>query len=175
MRKSYPDEGVAKVNFKAIPKSMIIPTYMLAIFVIAASAFYLWLPNYIAPGQSFNQITPVGAVVGTVAVLFGLIVAFRLYRQGHRVRIESTNTIAYGLLYNSAITNKVYTLITASFGRIAALFSYNDFGFDKATYGLAQGTVSTGNVVRKVINGQTNLYVLGFVLGIIFLLVIFTL
>ncbi|MFI5412324.1 MAG: NADH-quinone oxidoreductase subunit L [Candidatus Micrarchaeales archaeon] len=176
MKKSYESEGAVTINYKSLPKTMIIPTYVLAILVVGGSAFYTTLPTYLSTGSlSYSSITIESAAIGTVVALLGIIIAYRIYKQGHRMHFASTNKTAFSILYNSTIVNGAYLRLIEVFTYLGGVIGYNDFAFDKSTYGLAQATVSSGNILKKIVNGQLNLYVLGFVLGLMLLLVAFAL
>jgi NADH-quinone oxidoreductase subunit L len=175
MRKTYESSGSLKINYNSIPKTMIIPVYMLAFLVIIASVAYLFLPSYIASGVvAFNQITPLEVIIATMVSVAGIALAYRVYRQGHRMNLGSTNKMLFSALHNSDITNRFYLLVTNAVSSISNSAGYNDLVFDRITYGAAQKTVASGNTVNKMVNGQLNLYVLAFVLGLIVLLLVFT-
>lgn len=172
-RKSYEHSGVLKLSYGSIPKSMLLPMYILAIAVFIASVAYTYLPGFLQ--LKFAGISQTDAAIGMFASIVGVVIAFRLYKQGHRMHLESTHPRLFSIIYNSVLINRFYLIVTETFAYIASIASYNDFGFDKMTYGFAQSMISIANVIRKIENGQTNTYVLVFVIGMSVLLLAFIL
>jgi NADH-quinone oxidoreductase subunit L len=175
-RKSYEQSSMLKLNYGSIPKSMTAPMYMLAAAVIVASVAYLYLPGYTNGSSSGINIANIATgFVGMFASIIGIVIAYRVYAQGHRLHLASTSPNLFSAVHNSVVTNAFYSRVTRSFAYAGGLVGYNDFAFDKVTYGFAQALISTGNLIRRVENGQTNTYLLGFVIGMTVLLLAFIL
>ncbi len=172
-RKSYEQTSTLKLNYGSIPKSMMVPIYVLAAAVLVASIAYLYLPTYLQSSSGGASISD--GLIGMFASIIGIALAYRIYLQGHRVHLESTSPGMFAVVHNSTLVNSVYLKITRTFSYAAGLAMYIDFAFDKMTYGFAQALISSGNIIRKVENGQTNMYVLGFVVGMVVLVLAFIL
>ncbi len=173
-RRSYEHEGSAIIDYNSVPKPMILAAYILAVFTVVASVAYFYLPNYLASGTaSFSQITILTAVAVNVMAIIGFLVAYRIYRQGHRLHILSTNKSMYSALHNSDAVNKAYMYIVKAFTVAAGVTGNGDFDLDRTTYGGANIVMGVSNRLKRIENGQLNLYVLGFVIGLIILILAF--
>lgn len=173
MRRTYEENGALKIKYKALPKTMLAPMYVLAALVAVGVLFYnSLLTSFSSSIQNPFALTNIVelAVINVVA-LAGLGIAFWMYRMGNRQHLASTNRALYTILYNSVVTNKVYLYITKAFAAIASGFGHLDYAFDKSTYAFTQAFIDSGNVVRRIVSGQTNTYVLVFVIGIVLLLI----
>ncbi|MCL5430269.1 MAG: hypothetical protein M1504_02205 [Candidatus Marsarchaeota archaeon] len=172
LRKSYESGTEININYKSTPRSMLIPMFILAALVFVADYAYLKLPGFLNGSYSIALLS---AVVGNVIAVIGIIVAYRVYMKGFRAKLSSTNKMLFNVLYSSRAVNAVYLYIvgvTMAFARAVSAF---DFSFDKSIYGLARSVITSGNGLRKIVNGQTNSYVFAFVLGIMFLIVLYVL
>jgi NADH-quinone oxidoreductase subunit L len=173
-RKSYEQSSILKLNYGSLPKTMLIPIYILAVFVLIASVVYVfYLPNF--PQAGSGNINVTDGLFGMIASIIGIALAYRIYGQGHRLHLESTSPRLFSIVHNSMPVNAAYFKITRAFAYAAGLVGYNDFAVDKMTYGFGQALISAGNIIRKIENGQTNLYVLGFIIGMSVLILAFIL
>ncbi len=178
MRKSFDKSAPVEINYRSIPRSMIAPMYILGVLTIVASAAFPYVLRYIELGAgvvNYTQITVTDAAVSMVLSIFGIIIAYRVYKQGHRLHLESTSKALFNIVYNSQLVNRAYTVITELTARVANTVGYTDYAFDRSTYALSQGATSSGGIIKGIVNGQTNIYVLGFVLGLILLIFSFIL
>ena len=173
MSKPFKDESV-KLKYRTLPKSMVAAAIILAILVLIAPLFVIY-PSFAAPALSGAPI-PVSEVAEvSIIALVGLAVAYMIYRRGHSVHVASANRPLYLAAYNSVIVNWFYLYLTKAVALAADAVGYFDLKLDKLTYSLSRLTVSSGSALRRVVNGQENVYVAAFVVGLILMLAWFML
>jgi NADH-quinone oxidoreductase subunit L len=175
MKKSYEQTGPITLNYKALPKSMIISSSILALLVLAAAFFYIYLPQYLNGGTApASIITLPGAIVLSIVAIVGLAIAAWVYLLGHRMHLASTNRTLFFLAHSSWLFNAFYSYCASATAWIANLFAIGDLSLDKSTYGMGSATLGLGNLTRRLANGQVNLYLLFFVFGLILMILAFT-
>ena len=167
-RRPYEQGNTIAMELKATPKSMLAAAAILAALVVIGSAAYIYLPGFLGSTQT-AQIGIEQYITVNIIALLGLAVAYRVYRQGHRLHMASTNRALFSLLYNSPAVNKAYLYIAKGVSAIGSGLGRFDLGFDKVTYSAAGFTIGSGDSIKKVVDGQTNVYVFAFIVGVILL------
>ena len=174
MRKPPQGEEEELANrYAHIPKTMLAAPAALAILVVAAAFAYLYLPGYLATAQQAPLgplgISMLGFLAESTIVIAGAYVAFRMFMNA-RASVPAQHKLALRILYNSRITNAFYLYLVWFFTAVA--HSADDL--ESAIYELAlsggRGTVFVGSRVRQAVNGQPNIYLMAFVIGIMLLL-----
>ena len=172
--KPFKNGHAVAVNYMALPKTMIAAALILAVLVIIAPIFDLY-PAFLTPALS-GALIPVSEMAEvSVIALIGLAIAYRIYRQGHGVHVASASRPIFLSFYNSIIVNGFYLYLTKAIAIAADGFGYFDLKLDKLTYSASSAMLSVGSALRKLVNGQTNVYVAAFVIGIVLLLALFML
>ncbi|MCW6160157.1 MAG: NADH-quinone oxidoreductase subunit L [Candidatus Micrarchaeales archaeon] len=173
MSKPFKNEKQVEVNYRTIPKTMIAAAIILAILVIAAPIFNTY-PSLLTLELSSGSPIPISEMAEvSVIALVGLAIAYRVYRQGHQLHVASANRPLYIAFYNSIIVNGFYMYLTKAVAIAADGLGYFDLKLDKLTYSASSAMLSVGSALRKIVNGQTNVYVAAFVIGIVLLLALF--
>lgn len=159
-------------RYARIPKTMLAAPSVLAVLVFIAVLAYSYLPQYLASATQVPlgtlAISTADAAVESAIVLIGAYVAFRMFRKA-RTSIPAEHMLSLRILYNSRAVNAFY-LYAARF--IEAGARYAD-GMESALYELVlaggEGTVFIGSKIRRAVNGQPNVYLIAFVIGIMLL------
>ncbi len=173
MSKPFKDEKQIEVNYRITPKTMIAAAIVLAILVIIAPIFYAY-PTLLTLGIFSGSSIPLNEMAEvSVIALVGLAIAYRIYRQGHALHVASANRPLYVAFYNSIIVNGLYLYLAKAVASAADAAGYLDLKLDKLTYSASSAMLSVGSALRKLVNGQTNVYVAAFVIGIVLLLALF--
>ncbi len=167
------DQNATAWNYKLTPKSMMVPQYLLAGIVIAAGIAYIYIPSMLGSYSSAQMhFSVVGASAETVAVVLGAFIALYIFKlHPYASKLKEKHRYVFLSAYNSVASNAVYYYIGKAFLILSKAFE----AFDYALLGFAsaggRSFVMFGNLVRKVENGQTNIYAIAFVLGIMLLLI----
>lgn len=169
MRKS--DNESLKAEFRRIPKSMLLPPVILAIFVFIGDFIYYYMPNYL--GIRYFSIGIIDPVIESLIVIVGLIIAYLVYTRMHMFKPH--NNIKK-LMYNSVPINIAYYAIAKAFTETGKAFCYFDRLIFKFFVGIGKYTFDAGYKMKDIVNGDTNVYVAGITIGIILLVlfVVFT-
>lgn len=157
------DQRVSR-KLKSLPRSMIAPGIVLAVMIAVADAAYVMLPKYL--GSARTGIGILDAVVETIVVVFGFVVAYRIYRKSRRFVVRKDPS---PVLYNSRWVNSAYNGIAAFFLEVGAVLSYVDRGIYAGVYYAGRFVLYVGSELRRIVSGNVSVYVAGMVAGIIFL------
>ena len=159
-------------DFRFIPNSMLLPIYITAALAALASVAYIYLPEYLATyGSAALNITPAGAAIETIAVLLGLVLAYLLYFKSAK-NTEVTNRFAYALFNNSVFTNEFYALIAGLFDLIASAIDRADYVLYGSVRSIGKGLNEFAGLLKRLVNGQPNAYIIAFLLGLIAFIII---
>ena len=170
LRKSAAARTNEVADFRFMPQSMLIPIYIMAALAVLSSVAYIYLPGYLASyGNATVSIAPMGAAVETIAVVVGLILAYLLYFR--RKKTQATNGLIHALLYNGVFVNQAYLLITKLFGLIAYAADMVDYELYKLS-GPREGACRLRWAPERIENGQTNAYIIAFLLGIVAIIIL---
>ncbi len=174
-KKSGRKADAAARNYRTLPVSMILPMYILSLFVLLTGfAVYRYLPVYL--GQYGYKSVYIGVsdiLVSTAIVIIGFLVSYQLfYRKGRKIGVLNP---VYNVLYNNMIVNRAYVHIA---GAVSALSGHID-RFDYAVYNVirdgAHNVGAFGNMIKKAETGSVNAYVLAFVIGLIIIVAVLVL
>jgi len=164
--------GEIKINYLSIPKSMMIPMYLLAVLVIASAVAYVTIPSYL--GLVF-QIQTTEIVVETIVIAVSLIAAYIIFSRQSKARFFDSHKFIYRAIYNSMLTNAFYLVAVK-------IVSYTSHSFDSLEYGLyrfirlgGSGAVDIGIALKRLVDGQPNTYLIMFILGIALIILVFAL
>lgn len=160
-----------KTNYKTMPKSMIIPIYLLAILVFAASYSYIFLPGYLSGSFVINKIE---IIISSVIVALGILAAYLLFYKRNYFANDERNTL-YRALNNNVIANQIYLAITSGVSALSSLIDGFDYVFYVAIKHALNGVTALANQIKRLENGNTNSYIAIFVIGLIVILILFAL
>jgi len=164
----------ARANYKTLPKTMMLPIYILALLVaVSGMAIYSFVPTYLKQGLAVAIGTPDILLSVTVFIL-GFFVALGMFYFKDLAVMEGRRP-AYKLLYNSILTNYFYGNLV----KLSLLISSVLESIDNTLYGLikegATNVREFGNLIKKIETGNPNLYVAAFVVGLIIIVAVFIL
>jgi NADH:ubiquinone oxidoreductase subunit 5 (subunit L)/multisubunit Na+/H+ antiporter MnhA subunit len=149
-------------EYSLSPKSMLIPIYVLAGFVAAATLVYLYSPSYISITGARFSFDMIKVLIETAIAVSGALASLAIYRTRG---LDLRGGPAYKALHNSSITNEAYALIAKGFDKI----SEGIWAFDQALYYTvesgARGTMVLSNGIKNFANGTQSRYTLAFVVG----------
>ncbi|MEM3180896.1 MAG: proton-conducting transporter membrane subunit [Candidatus Micrarchaeaceae archaeon] len=159
-----------KILYAALPKSMLVPGFLLALLALAASALFFFMPSLFSAAQ-FSSGKPLiieisGIIVETVMVAAGALLAWRIY-QG---KINYLLSKRANHLQTTRAFNFAYSLIASFFYLFAAGFYYFDAYLDELFNSMAHGVNSSAGAVRHIAQGQLSAYIAIFVIGLLLLL-----
>ncbi len=163
------------INYRTLPKSMLIPPTILAAFVIIGSVFYVTLTNLLPLGGLPVSIGVSDTVVETILVLAGLAIAYLLYVKMRLSGFTEKHEVLRGAFNSGAEINVLYNYFAAFVMLSANVVWRFDHYIDRLLYYSGMGLVEIGNRLRRLQNGQTNLYVAAFMLGLLALILLFAL
>ncbi len=174
-KKSESKTREANANYKTMPISMMVPIYILAI-IAATSGFlvYFYLPAYLNQYGPKTFISTFEIAVSTLVVAGGLLVSYALfYRRDYSAM--DRQSLVYKLLYNNLIMNELYLysikLVSFASNALDAL--------DRSIYQTikdgAHNVGAFGNIIKKVETGDTNTYIIAFIIGMVIIVAIFIL
>ncbi len=161
------------IGYKTIPLSMLSPVLLLAIFAALSSLTYLYLPSYLGfhpVAISFGEWV---AVTATIAA--GGYLANFLYRRNvpARARAKTANGFFNRVAYSSPYINMFYMLLVRILFSAAAAVSAFD-GLLGSAVGYATGlSIKAAYLLRRAEDGQTNVYIIAMVVGMIAIVAIF--
>jgi NADH-quinone oxidoreductase subunit L len=151
-----------------LPKTMLASACILAILVVAASAFFLF-QNQLGLSIQSSGFNLVDAVVLNAVALAGLGVSYYIYARGHRMYLELKSGVISTLFGNNVITNKVYGYLCSFALLLSSAAAFIEEEIDDITYKLSDSVMGIGKLARPVINGQVNNYLIGVVIGLVVL------
>ncbi|MDE1871640.1 MAG: NADH-quinone oxidoreductase subunit L [Candidatus Micrarchaeota archaeon] len=162
----------ADANYVTLPKSMLLPIYMLAALAAAAGiVIYHYMPAYL--GQ---QGIPAGAldiaVSGLISTI-GFIAAFYLFYK--RPISRARQDLIHKLLYNNAAANRAYSHIAAIPIMLSRAVESLDYSLYNSVKGAGRSVNESGNLLKRLETGNINTYIAVFVLGMLVMLAIFIL
>ncbi len=163
------------INYRTLPKSMLIPPTILAAFVIIGSVFYVTLTNLLPLPGAPASVTLLDTIIETILVVIGFAIAYMLYVKLKLSGFTEKHEILHGVANSGAEINGFYNHFTAFVGLIANIVWHFDHYCDMALYYSSKGLVKIGTILRKLQNGQTSLYVAAFMMGLLALILLFAL
>ena len=193
------------INYRTLPKSMLVPPVILAAFVLIGSGFYFSLPyllqppgysllpstviaqlqsgqitNYTSPltGQTFTApgvttVSLIDAAVESIIVIVGMMVAYNLYGKKKLAGFTERHDFLHGVFNNQALTNYLYLRFAAFVTLLASIVWHFDYYCDKFLYFSGKGLLGVDGAIRRLQNGQTNLYVAIFMIGLLVMIIYF--
>ncbi|MGC8495703.1 MAG: NADH-quinone oxidoreductase subunit L [Candidatus Micrarchaeia archaeon] len=159
------ESALISSNYRLTPKSMMIPQYILAALVIAASAAFI----YAAPSYSPYLKLPLRAIesfIETIVVFIGSIIGIYIISKYAQLSSER-HPVLYSIAYSTGFFNSAYRYIASAFaiaGSAFEAFEYSLYDFIKLG---GSAVVDFGAYVRKIENGQINTYAMAFAIGIL--------
>ncbi len=178
------DESRIRGAYRVMPKSMVIPSIILAILTALSAGAYYYLPMLLtnapyAPGSAFGSFTgaaPViniaDAAVETILILIGAYAAYLLYSR-RRAPTLYTHRLLSHIVYNAPVTNRAYAAFAMAFSAVGVAVYKTDAAIYAVFAAIAHSVIDLGAATRKMVNGQTSIYVLAFALGMIILVMLF--
>ncbi len=167
MRKNPQHEIGAGAN--SVPLTMIIPAIVLAVLVLFAAIVFALPHSGVLDALVLQSTNTTEALVVNAVAAAGLIIAYLVYVKGNRFYLSMNNSHIFAALNNNAITNGIYLAICSMFLHVGKIMGMLDSDFDYTTYRLSYNIINSGKLAKPLINGQTNNYVIGFVIGVLVL------
>ena len=154
------------MQYKA-PRSMAIPMAILAAFTaISGISFFALGMNSAQPLNILDMVIESGLVIS------GFIISYLFYAKGLLPNV-SLYSLKYRIMHNSFFLNIFYYKIAGFFEELGEQFDLFDHSVNRL-FNMCGGTlVRSGNFIRKVENGNVNVYAVIFVFGIVALLAVF--
>ncbi len=152
------------------PKEMVYPMVALAVFTIAASAFFLYVPGFIGYGSYLPFLSGLSLHIGVndsliflALIAVGAILSYAVYARGMiKVSADRFDKI----IYTRPIMKFAYNLSTAFFNEIGEAAGLLDSYISDAFDGIGRLTMLAGLSVRRVSVGDINLYALIVMIGV---------
>jgi NADH-quinone oxidoreductase subunit L len=166
-KKEEKSQAGSTYEYRLLPKSMLIPIYVLAILVPLASLTYIYLPGFLSVKGQAITITEVAASVAVVAA--GLLVSYFMFYKGRRV---ATTGIAYKILHNNPVVNGFYSYFAAAMAAISAAIDGFDYGLYDIFKAGGRGIGAFANLLKRMENGSVNAYIAALLIGLILIAII---
>lgn len=167
-----PSEKSVEINYITQPKSMTISMIIMTVPLLAASAVFFLLPNFLGSSTNYyldqflqsstsTAIPITETVIDSAIIVAGAVISYFAYKKRKAIRSEALSLIAY----NSRIMNGFYTyiaMIAYQFSEGAGVLdTYLNRFFDYM--GITTGKKSL--TVRKISVGDINVYAFLLVVG----------
>ncbi|MGC8670011.1 MAG: NADH-quinone oxidoreductase subunit L [Candidatus Micrarchaeia archaeon] len=168
------EKGNLLMNYRIVPKSMLASQYILAALVAIAGISFFYIPGFL--GSYIN--VPIGlllksSVIESVVVLAGMLLSIYIFKIRKAWSFSSSShKFLFTAARNSIITNKFYLYLSIIFMDIAKAidtFDYSLYNFIKLG---GHSIVLFGNLVRKAENGNVNIYITAFTIGLMLLIIL---
>jgi NADH-quinone oxidoreductase subunit L len=174
MRKASLDKAFTlNVNYRTLPKSMLIPAIILAVFVVLGAIIYVPLTSLLVLSGPPVSISLFDTILETVIVLAGIGVAYVLYVQRKLDGFTEKHGLLHGIFSSENSINSFYLYFVSFVDLVAKGIWQFDHYIDQILYYSGKGLVEIGNAARKLQNGQVNLYVAAFMLGLLALVILY--
>jgi NADH-quinone oxidoreductase subunit L len=166
----------AMASYKATPKSMIIPIYILAIFaVVSGFVAYSYLPGYLSQyGARPFPISIIDIGVSIFVIVVGLLISYKFFYLKSSSQAKEDGLI-YKLLYNNIATNKFYEYLASAVLNVSNAVDSFDYSLYNLIKEAAHNLGSLGNLIKKMESGDTNTYLIVFLIGMVIIVAIFIL
>lgn len=164
------------LSYKTLPRSMLAPAYVLSAAVVLGSLSFIYLPSYLSQYKISNlQISSETILISTSIIVFAALFSYFIYKRKHWARLEERSWILYRILYNTLFMNKLYIYTTKIFAFLSNLVDSLDYSIYQMIKLSSGGFIAFGNLLKRIETGQTNTYLIAFVLGVILIVIIFLL
>jgi len=172
MHKAAQDLGATvNIGYKTLPKSMLASTASLAALVLAVGAAFYYLPSYLGlhAGASINLYSAL-AESAIIAVAFAVAYpAFYTEKLPKAFYSESASRA----IYTSRYVNSSYSAISRAFLALGAAFISIEDGVFYIFRSGADSFIMLGRLLKKLENGNVNLYMVVFVAGLLIISLVF--
>ncbi|MCL4372325.1 hypothetical protein M1373_03340 [Candidatus Marsarchaeota archaeon] len=164
-------ESGLRTAYRDLPKTMLIAGATTSAFVIIAAISLLYV-NGIAASYDYaaSGIGIAASIIESIAIAVGLFISYKLF-----VLAKPTGTIkkkAYYILFNSVAVNASYAFLA----KAVLYFAEGIEVLDELIYGFfsagGSGVLKLSSLMRKSVNGSTNVYIAALVAGIIIILLL---
>ena len=164
-------ESGLRTAYRDLPKTMLIAGATTSAFVIIAAISLLYV-NGIAASYDYaaSGIGIAASIIESIAIAVGLFIAYKLF-----VLAKPTGAIkrkAYYILFNSVAVNASYAFLA----KAVLYFAEGIEVLDELIYGFfsagGSGVLKLSSLMRKSVNGSTNVYIAALVAGIIIILLL---
>jgi NADH-quinone oxidoreductase subunit L len=157
-------------EYRTLPKSMLVPMYIIAILVPFSSFAYIYLPNFLAVNAQIIGVMEIA--ISIIIVAAGLLISYLIFYKKSRT---ATSGSVYKILNNNTFLNCSYYSVANLATTISAIVDR----FDYALYGIfksaGHGLLDLGNLLKKMENGSVNAYIAALIIGLILIAIIFIL
>jgi|GEM_PF-1004282 len=173
MKKDSSDIENIKLNYKALPNTMIIAMLFLVLAVALSSITYFYIPKALI-GGALNYFPYNALIADSIIAALGIVVAYLLFYKRRYVIKETYKwyKYAYLLFYNNIAVNLFYRYFVRFFAYVSYLTGGIELSLEKAFYKSGDIGLMISNKLRKIENGEINTFTLSFIIGIILILLI---
>ncbi len=151
------------IGYQTLPRSMLYSGAFTAALAILVSVSYLYLPAYL--GSSAN-IKLTEAAIESAVIAAGFAIAYLAF---HRNALPKAfySERASRAIYNSVYTNWFYDKLALFFMLVGESFAYVEDGVYYLFRSGGDSFLLLGGLIRKIENGNVNLYIAAFVAGFV--------
>ncbi len=160
------------VNYYLVSKHMYLSLYIMAFLTIISTVLILYVASIgssmVGFGYNVNSaliLSPIEAAIATAAVVAGLAIGYIIFNNK-----QHKDTSLSRLLFNNALTDKIYYYLAAFFFEMSIMLSDIDFIINDIFDRVGEDTSYGSGIVRKVQNGQISTYAIIFAIGFLALL-----
>ncbi len=160
------------VNYYLVSKHMYLSMYIMAFLTIISTVLILYITSIgssmVGFGYNVNSaliLSPIEAAIATAAVVAGLAIGYITFN--NKQHKDASLSI---LLFNNALTDKIYYYLAAFFFEMSIMLSDLDFIINDIFDRMGEDTSYSSGIVRKVQNGQISTYAIIFAIGLLALL-----
>ena len=160
------------VNYYLVSKHMYLSMYIMAFLTIISTVLILYITSIgssmVGFGYNVNSaiiLSPIEAAIATAAVVAGLAIGYITFN--NKQHKDASLSI---LLFNNALTDKIYYYLAAFFFEMSIMLSDLDFIINDIFDRMGEDTSYSSGILRKVQNGQISTYAIIFAIGFLALL-----
>ncbi len=159
------------IGYQTLPRSMLYSGAFTAAMAILVSISYLYLPSYL--GSPVN-IKIAEAAIESVVIVVGFAIAYLAFNRNALPKAFYSER-ASAAIYNSVYTNWFYDKLALFFMLTGEAFAYVEDGVYYLFRSGGDSFLLLGRLIRKIENGNVNIYIAAFVAGFVALAAMFIL
>ncbi len=160
------------INYYLVSKHMYLSLYIMAFLTLISTVLILYITSIgssmVGFGYNINSaliLSPIEAAIATAAVVGGLAIGYITFNNK-----QHKDTSLSALLFNNALTDKIYYYLAAFFFEMSIMLSDLDFIINDIFDRMGSDTSYSSGILRKVQNGQISTYAIIFAIGLLALL-----
>ena len=174
-RKSNREAVGAMASYRTLPKSMIVPIYILALLAaLTGPAIFLYVPKYLnAYGAAVPGVGLMDIAVSITIAAFGIVAAFYIFYRNSGKAVEAG--ILHRILYSSTLFNTMYGCVARAFDAASKALDSADYSMFGIVKDGGHGVTGFGSLIKRAENGDIRTYVAVFIVGMLVILALFLL